>query len=602
MAYGAVYVLNGNGRGRRRRQQPRGPPTRPHSSSSPAAATASLRASVASRAALKAELAGAGWTVSVPMAESELLHLYRRRLTTTARTQVVQAVGATHVVGDDSLSPTCFRGGPLQSQMWKLAAQFSWVSESAHTPLVLFPDQLTRLRERVEWEFQHSALLQAVVVLVTVPREVVDQASDWASFASRVDSSLLEWGAGQAVAGALAFVEPLSLLRYPSWESMVPPSQWEEAPLPLKSVGVALRVVRSEAGLCPSFARVGEYPSWAALQARDREGLARLVVEVDLVQRPCSARTAVHSFGRRALSDLLAVSPPSAATLPSLPLQGVQLKGDMLRGFVDVPCEVAARLLRASGAVRGVFARPWLAAGEAFPFPPGLSATSHHIVWVKLTRFSDLIFTLLTEAQLSFDGLICPRSRGEVGIRLPVGSDLTKLQTLLAGVCNARVKVPRSEPQTRVRASGIPVTLMTTLEKVATALHPELKIIQQSVLRTTYDGLVVDLVLQGPPLSGDEWRLSGFGCKPVVVKRLTPRRATRPSQPLPAAARVPPPRVPLNATERLSWAAVARSGLSSGEAAMVVDSSGEHGKVASTSGYPPGTTATILMRFLPHPG
>ena len=156
----------------------------------------------------------------------------------------------------------------------------------------------------------------------------------------------------------VAFNEPLQLLRYPHLSTIIPPASWEVDTLPLKWAAVGLTVGRRSASSpSPSFRKVGVCASWAELQAKDRAGISRLVVEVDLLQRPCGGKRDVSAFGRRALGDLVVAACP-APTLPSLPLRAVAQRGDMLQGFVEVPSMVASQLLRASGMVRGVFVSP----------------------------------------------------------------------------------------------------------------------------------------------------------------------------------------------------------------------------------------------------
>ena len=100
---------------------------------------------------------------------------------------------------------------------------------------------------------------------------------------------------------------------------------------------------------------------------------------------------------------------------------------------------------------------------------------------------------------------------------------------------------------------------------VALALNPSLVVVSQQVVRTTYDSLVVDLLVEGPALVGDEWRLAGLGSRPVVVKRMASRRRPAPSAAMLAltpSTRVPAPSRPLSGGERSSWANVVRLGAS----------------------------------------
>ena len=93
------------------------------------------------------------------------------------------------------------------------------------------------------------------------------------------------------------------------------------------------------------------------------------------------------------------------------------------------------------------------------------------------------------------------------------------------------------------------MALLCSLYLVALALNPSLVVVSQQVVRTTYDSLVVDLLVEGPALVGDEWRLAGLGSRPVVVKRMASRRRPAPSAAVLAltpSTRVPAPSRPLS--------------------------------------------------------
>ena len=546
----AAHALHGNGRPRRQRAQA----SQPFSTSTTTSvlSAAQQRAKVASRAALPTELAAVGFSLSpsLPLRPQELLHLHRRRLTSEERRHVLHATGASHIVGDDALCPATGRAGVGLADLWKIAPSFAWGNDSLPAPLIAFPDHLVRLRERVAWELQHNPAVQKVVVLLSVPRATLDRSTSWATFVQEVDPALLQgWGSG---------------LGYPLGTIVVPPLMWETAPLPCKFAAVALKVGRRTAGDLeePTFQKLGSFPSWAELKMKDREGLTRIAVEIDINQRPRVGRLDVRAYGRRALVDLLACCANVPAGLPMLFLQGVAQRGDMLCGFVDLPSILAADLVRCSGAVRGVFARPWLGAEASYPLPPGFSTSSHRIIWTKVARFSDVVFQHLRQAGVAFDGMVCPRSRGEMGVRVAATADLTSLRRCLEDDCDARVKLPHLGIRTHVRASGVPVALLCSLPTVARALNSALVVVSQRIVRTTYDSLVADLLLEGPALVGDEWSLTGLGTRPVVVKRL-PSRRTTPSAAavvLAPVARVPAPRRPLSAGEISSWANVVRKG------------------------------------------
>ena len=144
-----------------------------------------------------------------------------------------------------------------------------------------------------------TAKLQFVTVLgvytlvaVTIPRETFDRATDWSTFASLADAQLLEgWGEGLGVSRAIGIALPPALALFPAAEIQVPPSRWDEGVLPPRQGLLALSVTRrGPDSAAPVHIREGTYPTWAALQTSSRDGEARVVIEVDLLQRPCPAR------------------------------------------------------------------------------------------------------------------------------------------------------------------------------------------------------------------------------------------------------------------------------------------------------------------------
>ena len=122
----AAHALHGNGRPRRRAQASL--PVQPLSISTSTSALSATqhRAKVASRAALPAELAAVGFSLSpsLPLRPQELLHLHRRRLTSEERRHVLHATGASHIVGDDALCPATGRAGVGLADLWKIAPSF----------------------------------------------------------------------------------------------------------------------------------------------------------------------------------------------------------------------------------------------------------------------------------------------------------------------------------------------------------------------------------------------------------------------------------------------------------------------------------------------
>ena len=563
-----THALHGNGRGGR--GAGRGASSDPSSGwqqvgragrvrpEAPASSLRPGRAQVAGRAALKGELEAAGFSVVTPLREGELLHLHRRRLLPDERLAVLAAVNATHIVGDDPLCPGEGRGGPLCADLWKVAPKFAWGDAHRGVPLVELPEHFTRLKERVEWELHHCEFTEAVAVLVTVPRTVVDSASDWDSFATLADPTLLSgWGSGCGVSAVVAFAAPLKVLRFPSDSAVVPPVRWDESTLPLRSAAAVLLVTRRAADApAPTYSKRGSFSSWKELQARDREGVARIVVELDVVQRLRQGGQTLQVYGRRALSELLGAAVPQAHA-PPLPLQGLTVQGDIVSGFVDLPVEWATQAVAASGRVRGVFARPWLSSSGPALGPPSFSLASHRVIWASMARFSDGVFQALTEAKVPFTGLVCAGARGQVGVRVVAGSDSGPVQKCLEDAGAARVRVPERR-RCVLRASGIPVAFVGKLHLVVARLDPDVRLVDTRVVRSTFGSLVVDFTVEGKALSGDSWHIQGLGSRPVIVQRHLRRQPPVPATRMPPSSVVPAPRKPLTLAEQVSWASVTR--------------------------------------------
>ena len=71
---------------------------------------------------------------------------------------------------------------------------------------------------------------------------------------------------------------------------------------------------------------MGSFEAVKELEAKSRDGLVRVVLEVDLVQRLRGGRMDLGAFGRRAFLDLLKQTKDESALLV-LPLFGITQKG-----------------------------------------------------------------------------------------------------------------------------------------------------------------------------------------------------------------------------------------------------------------------------------
>ena len=163
-------------------------------------------------------------------------------------------------------------------------------------------------------------------------------------------------------------------------------------------------------------------------------------------------------FGRRGLLDLLdAPRTKDGSALPVLPLFRVTQKGDMLNGLVDLPDGIASQMVIASGEVRGVFARRRGSASISHR----VYLDSHQIVWAKISRFSDVVFGALHIANCNLAGLVCPRSCGEIGVRVACGTDIsTTRRCLEEGTGDTAKALPDSKRRVTLRASNVLLALM----------------------------------------------------------------------------------------------------------------------------------------------
>ena len=176
-----------------------------------------------------------------------------------------------------------------------------------------------------------------------------------------------------------------------------------------------------------------------------------------------------------------------------------------------------------------------------------------------MKRFSDVVVSLLKSNGAAFAELVCPRKRGEVGVRLPEGVDPQGLQNCVSAALAGRAGSHFGGPKYRLRASGVPLALLGPLHLVVSRLNVDLHLVDQRIVRCGYDFLVADLTVEGVMDSGEVYSLSGLDSHPVVVRRLS---SSRPA-PIPVRmmynAPVPAPQRPLTTEATTSWAAKAAS-------------------------------------------
>ena len=283
---------------------------------------------------------------------------------------------------------------------------------------------------------------------------------------------------------------------------------------------------------------------------------------MDLLQRPQRSGTA-QAFGRSALSALLraagSTAPPSA--LP--PLRGLSTQASIFSASLTLPTALAATLLRASGAARGVFARPWLPgrspSADRTPPPPapaGFGPADARVLWARVAVFSDLVADALRAASVAHLGLVCPRERGELGFRLPSAADPAPLARCLDPMGGRLRSSASAAPSFTLRASGVPIALVGGLSVVLAELDPALTLLSQRVISSSRYTLLVDLVVTGAKPSWESRTLPGVGVEPVVFRL----REARPRRQRDPPARIAPtaPTRSLSPAERASYLEVAR--------------------------------------------
>lgn len=277
-----------------------------------------------------------------------------------------------------------------------------------------------------------------------------------------------------------------------------------------------------------------------------------VVVEVDLNQRKGGDGLLVL---RKAMRELLMM-----AIKRELPfhLANIRTAGTMLSAIVDVPGEVAVELLKNSGSVRGAFVRPLLGGSFQRPAPLGFGNGAHKVLWVKVERYSDLVFAQLKG--LKVEGLVCGRHKGEVGVRVRSTENISEVH---ASVCSAlgesgKVKKVYSNRH-RYRLRNVPLCMQVEVEKIFALISNGAKVISANTIGGGRYEAVMEATVEGLPEDRESWTLSGLGIRPVVVKRLPRGRSGK--QPAPVVVqkgdKVAAPKG-LSSVERVTYASALR--------------------------------------------
>ena len=97
---------------------------------------------------------------------------------------------------------------------------------------------------------------------------------------AKADPTLLRnWGDAKEVSGIVGVLASLQLQRCPAREKKIPTPKWEEEQLSLRSDAVALTISRK-------LSAPRSFNALKDVEATSRDGLVRVVLEVDPVQPP----------------------------------------------------------------------------------------------------------------------------------------------------------------------------------------------------------------------------------------------------------------------------------------------------------------------------
>ena len=109
------------------------------------------------------------------------------------------------------------------------------------------------------------------MVLVTLPRSIFDGVTDFSSLERSSPTLFAGWGDGVHVSNVVGFAEPPKLIWIPPDGLDLPPPVWDERPLPVSLVLLALTVTRcSPDSPKPTYHREGSQPTLAEIRAAER--------------------------------------------------------------------------------------------------------------------------------------------------------------------------------------------------------------------------------------------------------------------------------------------------------------------------------------------
>jgi hypothetical protein len=189
-----------------------------------------------------------------------------------------------------------------------------------------------------------------------------------------------------------------------------------------------------------------------------------------------------------------------------------------VEGILDVPDSMAAKLIRASGTVRGVFARPFMAGrdGEPARVPEGMAGPLE-VTWFRTSRPSEAVAAALAQAGVAHEGLVCGRQKGAMGIRLGPGQTLAEAAAALLPL---GIELSRAETRVHLRARGVPTMLAWEPQAVLDALNPGLSLLECRTIGGSRYAVDMEVWVTGVLPEGQEWEITSLG-QPFQVHRVS---------------------------------------------------------------------------------
>lgn len=519
-----AHALNGNGptRGPINQSRTRTPPR----------GTPAARVSPLNKPSTREEIEAAAYTFT--KAPPELTFLHRNRLTNKCQEILRTQVRASHFVGGDWLDPT----SQLLMDTELLKADATWGGEGKRHPLMVLPSHVERLKDKLYDELMVTRNIEAFTIACSLERELAEKIVDVAaaerlwrqhkSFETLMGLGERSWGVGVHVKHVRFFMEPFAGLRVPQACTQIPPPSWEEAQLPLQRVLVTITLAAGQGSY--DVQHVGRMEPFATMKDNQRGDLVPVVFELALLQLK-SGKGDAYSKTRKAVEQAVQL-----ATGQKHPLfvGRVSTDQDRCTTIVDLPAAMAAKVVANSGAVRGVFARPMLGGKMPKRKPPGFDENSHRVVWAKVEKFSDTVFETLKARNVVFDGLVCGRQKSEVGVRVPVGKDVSSLPRIIAETLggSAKVKPAEARPAVRLRMRAVPSSLVFSVETVLDRIAPQLTVKSKRILGSYQFTADLELLVEGTlPDDKTKWVFNDLGAYPVRVERLALRQPGKPTVP-----------------------------------------------------------------------